>query len=119
MHAVEQEDVTRAFRQSADDLIDMTQPIACFEDGVGGWKTSGALLGYGSGDEVGPRTLRADMIDRGIADAARKIGGVAALKLSPTAPQPQEDIMDEIGRSGGVSDHARDPAPEANALRQI
>ncbi len=119
MHAVEQEDVARAFGQGADHLIDMAQPIAGFEDGVGAWKTCGALLGYRSGDEVGPRTLGADMIDRRVADTACEIGGIAALKLSPTAPQPQKYVMDEIGRSGGVSDHARDLAPEANALRQI
>lgn len=117
--AIEEEDMPCSRRQGGERGIDAAKLLPGSDGVVGRDRRGGPLLGQDAAEEIAAPFLCPDVVYRGIARAAREIGGRLREPLGGPFPKADEDIVDEIACSAGAADAAGDLTFETLVLGDI
>lgn len=119
VNPIEKEDVPRLLGKSREHFIDVADVLPCREHFVRRYRIGRILLREDAAEEFDASAFGANVVDDGVAGAARQIGPLISLAISRSFPQAEENIMYKIACSGATTDTAANLTFEPAVFRYI
>lgn len=119
VNPIEKEDVSRLFGKSREHLIDIADILPHRQHFMRCGRIGRVLLRQDAAEKFDARAFGANVVDSGIAGAARQIGRFIALAIGRPFPQAKENIMHEIACGGTATDTSANLTFEPVMFRYI